>query len=269
MAPAASEEIASRTVHVAGETSGGRRLLETLRHFHRAYGGGSLDPAFYRAMVEALRRAFAAHGERNQAAADLLRAASTTHVNAVDGEGRMAALTFTLLNRFGARVVSPSTGILLNNGMAWFDLAPDRLNSLKAGATGRNNMCPVTITDGNGPFAVLGASGGNQIVPALAQVAAMLLHLDLDVETALNAPRLQAGPSAEIVLDSAMGQGVADALADLGPIRFAERAVYPRPFASPSAIARRGGRFEGMPDTTYPASEAVAAGGPAEGRAAR
>jgi gamma-glutamyltranspeptidase / glutathione hydrolase len=270
VAPAECEEIAGRIVHVAGETSGGRRLLETLRHFDRAYAGRSLDLAFYRAMVEALRSASAAHGERNRAA-DLLRAASTTHVNAVDGEGRMAALTFTLLNRFGARIVSPSTGILLNNGMAWFDLAPDRLNSLEAGAPGRNNMCPVAITDGDGPFAVLGASGGNQIVPALTQIAAMLLHLDLHVETALNAPRLHAGPSAEIILDSEMGQDVADGLADLGPIRFAERGVYPRPFASPSATSRRGGRFEGMPDTTYPASEAVAAAprGPAERGAAR
>lgn len=267
VAPADAGRIAGRTVHVAGETSGGRRLLETLAAFDRSYDGGPLGPAFYRTVAEALRGAFAAHRARNRAR-ELAPAASTTHLNAVDGEGRMAALTFTLLNRFGARVVSPSTGILLNNGMAWFDLEPGRLNSLEAGAPGRNNMCSVAITDGDGPFAVLGASGGNQIVPALAQVAAMLLHLDLDVEEALNAPRINAGPSAEILFDNAIGQDVVDALSDLGPIRFAERAVYPRPFASPAAIARRGGRFEAMPDTTYPASEAVAAEPPHRGAGA-
>jgi gamma-glutamyltranspeptidase/glutathione hydrolase len=171
----------------------------------------------------------------------------------------MVALTFTLLNRFGARVVSPSTGVLLNNGMAWFDLRPNRLYSLAPGATGRNNMCPVAIVDEAGPFAVLGASGGNQIVPALAQITAFLLHAGLDVETALHAPRLNTGPTQDILLDLDMPDDVAEALRALGPVRFAERAVYPRPFASPGAIARRNGRFEGVPDTTYPAAQAVPA----------
>jgi len=258
--PAPAAAIAGRRVHTAGETSGGRRLVETLQHFEGAQAGGEPGPAFYRAMVEALRHAFAAHQERNRAPAlAASRAASTTQLNVADRDGRMVSLTFTLLNRFGARVVSPSTGVLLNNGMAWFDLAPGRLNSLAAGAPGRNNMCPVAIVDDEGPLAVLGASGGNQIVPALAQLAAMLLHCGLDVETALRLPRMSTGATADITVDLDLAPEIVEALRPLGPIRPAERGVYPRPFASPSAIGRQNGRFAGAPDITYPSADAVAA----------
>jgi gamma-glutamyltranspeptidase / glutathione hydrolase len=253
----ASGPFAGRRVHVAEETSGGRRLLETLAAFDRAPHEAA-GPGFYTAMAGALQDAFAAHRQRNTAG-ELAHAASTTHVNAVDAQGRMVALTFTLLNRFGARVVSPSTGALLNNGMAWFDPRPGLLYSLTPGAVARNNMCPVAIMDDNGPFAVLGASGGNQIVPALAQVAAFLVDETVSVEDALHAPRLNTGPTSDVLVDLDMPADVVEALSALGPIRFAERAVFPRPFASPAAIARRGNHFEGMPDTTYPAAQAVSA----------
>ncbi|MBP0656806.1 gamma-glutamyltransferase, partial [Mycobacterium tuberculosis] len=75
---------------------------------------------------------------------------STTHINAVDRDGRMVAITFTLLNRFGARALSPSTGILLNNGLSWFDPRPGRESSLRPTAYAPSNMCPVAITDANG-----------------------------------------------------------------------------------------------------------------------
>jgi gamma-glutamyltranspeptidase / glutathione hydrolase len=257
IAEAVAGSFAGKRIYVAGESSGGRRLLETLAAFDRVpQETGS--PAFYTAMARALQEAFASHRTRN-AAGDLARAASTTHVNAVDAEGRMVALTFTLLNRFGARVVSPSTGAMLNNGMAWFDPRPGLLYSLKPSAVGRNNMCPTAIVDEHGPFAVLGASGGNQIVPALAQLAALLTDETTSVEDALHAPRMNTGPTSDITVDLDMPSNVVEALSALGPIRFAERAVYPRPFASPAAIARRGNRFEGMPDTTYPAAQAISA----------
>lgn len=254
--PAVSAEIAGRSVHVAGPTSGGRRLHEALAHLEAGRGGGGADAAFFTAAVEALRRAFADHRGRLVGDGD---GGSTTHVNAVDREGRMVALTFTLLNRFGARVMSPSTGILLNNGMAWFDLRPGRGNSLRPGAPAPSNMCPVVVTDPAGSFAAMGASGGNQIVPALTQIAGFMLLAGMDVAAALETPRLNAGPTDGITVDLAMDEAIIAALSDLGPITRAQRAVYPRPFASPSAIGRAARGFEGMPDTTYPPAAAVAA----------
>ena len=70
----------------------------------------------------------------------------TSHVSVIDADGNMVALTNTLLSRFGAKVTLPGTGILMNNGMMWFDPRPGRPNSIAAGQRPLANMCPVIAT---------------------------------------------------------------------------------------------------------------------------
>ncbi len=75
---------------------------------------------YFEAMAEALQQAYAA---RLEGLGDTEPAAEscTTHITAVDREGGIAALTTTLLSTFGSRYVLPRTGILMNNGVMWFD----------------------------------------------------------------------------------------------------------------------------------------------------
>src|SRR3546814_1094982 len=93
----------------------------------------------------------------------------------------MIAVTQTLLSSFGARVVSPSTGLLLNNGVMWFDPEPGKPNSLAPGKRCLMNVCPLIGEthpgnggNGGGRRFALGASGGRKIMPAVAQLASFL-----------------------------------------------------------------------------------------------
>ena len=45
----------------------------------------------------------------------------TTHICAVDRQRNMVSLTNTAVSLYGSRMVVPGTGILLQNGMLWFD----------------------------------------------------------------------------------------------------------------------------------------------------
>src|SRR5258708_31660503 len=91
----------------------------------------------------------------------------TTHLAVIDRSGMMVALNNTLLSRFGSCLVLPDTGVLMNNGVMWFDPRPGRPNSLAPGARPLSNMSPLVATcDGQGWFA-LGAAGGPPIVPAV------------------------------------------------------------------------------------------------------
>ena len=56
----------------------------------------------------------------------------TTHFSVVDRAGNFCAVTQTLLSIFGSRVVSPSTGVLLNNGIMWFDPEPGKAELARA-----------------------------------------------------------------------------------------------------------------------------------------
>jgi gamma-glutamyltranspeptidase/glutathione hydrolase len=256
--PARSMPFGGKTVHVAGATSGGERLTDALAHFEARRGAGPVDACFFVAQAEALWHAFDAH-RRRLAPAETNPKSSTTHINAVDHDGRMVAITFTLLNRFGARALSPATGILLNNGMSWFDPRPDRAASLTPEAYAPSNMCPVAITDADGPFAVLGAAGGNQIVPTMSQLTAMLVMAGLDPEEAMNRPRMSTGPTRDITVNVDMAPDELAALAAIAPLKPAQQTVFPRPFAAPDITGRRGNAFVAMPDTTYPAAYAAAA----------
>lgn len=256
--PAVAMPFGDKTVHVAGDTSGGRRLFDALGHFAAHRGPGPVDAGFFTAQAEALWHAFDAH-RRRLIPAETNPKSSTTQVNAVDKDGRMVAITFTLLNRFGARALSERTGILLNNGMSWFDPRPDRVTTLTPNAYAPSNMCPVAITDDRGPFAVLGAAGGNQIVPVMSQLTAMLVMAKLDPEDAMNTPRMSTGPSRDITVNVDMDPAWLDALAAIATLKPAQQTIFPRPFAAPDVLGRRGQGFVAMPDTTYPAAYAAAA----------
>ena len=76
------------------------------------------------------------HGRRRRPS----RSACTTHLCVVDRAGTMVSLTQTLLSVFGSKVVSPSTGILLNNGIMWFDPRPGARTPWRR-ASGRCPTC--------------------------------------------------------------------------------------------------------------------------------
>ncbi|MDX1605286.1 MAG: gamma-glutamyltransferase, partial [Candidatus Competibacterales bacterium] len=95
------------TVHGADRSSGAPRLLEMLAWVQRELTPAAVpDTTTYRIYAAALNAAFAAHRRRAEPTG------CTSHLCAVDAEGNMAALTCTLLERFGSQVVLPGTGIV-------------------------------------------------------------------------------------------------------------------------------------------------------------
>src|SRR5690606_8572000 len=110
----------------------------------------------------------------------------TTHFSVVDRHGNMCAVTQTLLSIFGSRVVSPSTGLLLNNGIMWFDPEPGKPNSLAPNARVLANYCPVVGVRANDCQFAIGASGGRKILGAVMQLSSFLLDHGMTLEQAFH-----------------------------------------------------------------------------------
>lgn len=249
------------TLYTAGENSGGMRLNEALEYVAKHLDTDQPIAAHtYATYAHALNQAFTSHKER---LGRVITTGCTSHMSAVDAEGNMVALTYTLLNRFGSKVVLPSTGMLMNNSVSYFDPRPGFPTTMEGGKRiNSSNMCPtVCVKDGQALFAV-GASGANHIVPCTMQLTALLLDYNLTLEDAFNLPRIDAGARDTIRVDPAMGSKIIDELAQQFELEVAQNLVYPKLYSCPSGVYRdtKSGMTYGMGDKSSPVAGAVAEG---------
>jgi gamma-glutamyltranspeptidase/glutathione hydrolase len=172
----------------------------------------------------------------------------------------MVALTQTLLSRFGSKVVLPETGILMNNGILWFDPRPGRPNSIAPGRRPLANMCPVVVRRDGAPWFALGASGGRRIMPAVAQILSFLVDYGMTLEEAFHQPRLDVSGEGRAILDQRLSAEVERTVAALMPVLREPTSVYPVQFACPSAVLREPatGLNHGMGEIASPWAGAVA-----------
>ncbi|MCC6532024.1 MAG: gamma-glutamyltransferase [Burkholderiales bacterium] len=225
---------------------------------HR-FEGQAPDAAAFVTYARELRAAF---DERLRTLGDVLdpRApTSTTHFNVVDRDGTMVAVTQTLLSVFGARLVLPSTGILMNNGIFWFDPRPGVPNALGPGKRPLTNMCPVIAHRNAKAQFALGGSGGRKIFPAILQLVSMLVDYGMSLETAWHSARIDASGGESVGVDPNLAADARAALAREFALADTELLVYPTQFACPSGVMRdwASGENSGIADVMSPWSGAV------------
>lgn len=235
----ATRNFAGATLHVVPGLSGGPSFLEAMSELEGALRedtepGESTYTAFAHAIRHAYQSRLATMGWGAEGDS------CTTHISVVDRWGNVASLTNTLLARFGSKVTLPRSGVLMNNGLMWFDPVPGRPNSIRAGVRPLANMCPVVVTHGSGYRAALGAAGGRRIMPALVQLTTFLLHFDIPLNAAVKQPRIDASGT-EVIADHRLSAGVRGALEKNFRTRTVVDAVYPAQFSVPSIVEWREG----------------------------
>ncbi len=68
----------------------------------------------------------------------------TTHLTTADSEGNVVALTQTVNTSFGSKMIVPGTGVLLNNEMDDFSLAPGVRNAFGLIGSAANAVAPAS-----------------------------------------------------------------------------------------------------------------------------
>ena len=116
--------------------------------------------------------------------------ASTTHFVVKDAKGNWASVTLSLSHHFGASVVVPGTGLLLNNSMANFALADDQgVNYVAPNKRPRSTVAPVLMLKDGKPVLALGIPGGQRIPTTSLQLMMDMLIFGLDPATSFDLPR--------------------------------------------------------------------------------
>jgi gamma-glutamyltranspeptidase/glutathione hydrolase len=239
-------------IFAAPGMTGGPTLERTLRSLSATALPSYVEYA--RVLQEAWSQRFDEMGDREAPQAP----ACTTHFSVVDRHGNQCAVTQTLLSVFGARVLSPSTGILLNNGIMWFDPEQGKPNSLGPHKRCLGNYCPIIGESSDGRRFALGASGGRKILGTVLQVASFLMDHGLSLEEAFHRPRIDMSGGGEIIADRTLSPDVIEELNALLPTVTARRTLFMYPFAVPAGVLRERDLNMGCTEVTTPWGDAVA-----------
>ena len=124
----------------------------------------------------------------------------TTHYSIADRFGNAIAVTYTLNDWFGARVTAAGTGVLLNNEMDDFTaksgvanmygLVQGDTNKIEPGKRPLSSMTPTIVTRDGKPWMILGTPGGSRIITAVLQTMLNVIDYDMDLQEAVDAPRI-------------------------------------------------------------------------------
>jgi gamma-glutamyltranspeptidase/glutathione hydrolase len=261
--PAHTVAYQGHRLHLPGRGTAGPTLARVLAGLP---AGGRPDAAWYAALAGGLKSAYAARlagqSDAEPAGAD----SCTTHLTVVDGAGMMVSLTTTLLSSMGSRFVLGRSGVLMNNGVMWFDPRPGSANAIAPGRRPLTNMLPFILAkdgapDGaeyGRPVLAGGASGGRRILAAVAQMLELVARFGLDPETAAHVPRIDVSGPDRVSADRRLAPDVIAALRAGGPVDVVEHAVLPINFACPNLIAvDPAGVRRGISDAASPWSAAV------------
>ncbi|PTM50027.1 gamma-glutamyltransferase 1 [Leptospira borgpetersenii serovar Javanica] len=179
----------------------------------------------------------------------------TTHISVMDREGNSVSTTQSINFRFGASVVAPGTGIVLNDTMDDFSRAPGEpnvygligaeANSILPKKTPLSSMSPTIVFKGKEPFLTTGAPGGAYIINAVLQSLVYNLDFNLTLYESVARGRIhhQLFPDAVFIEKSVNERNVFDGLSSKKhDIRIAPN------FAKLFSVKRENGMLYGASD---------------------
>jgi gamma-glutamyltranspeptidase/glutathione hydrolase len=123
----------------------------------------------------------------------------TTHFSVVDADRDAVALTYTLEDGYGSKIVVPGAGFLLNNEMGDFNAGPGLTDATGLIGTEPNLAAPgkrmlssmtpsILVKDGR-PFLVIGSPGGRTIPATVLETVLDVVDFGMNVQEAIDAPR--------------------------------------------------------------------------------
>jgi len=230
-------------VYVMPPPSSGGVLLEMLGMLEPGHLGGLgvNSPPYLARLIEVMRQGFvdrALYGDPDFVKVPIVELLSPRHINeareralhpkpgrpvteardhgtanliVADAEGNVVVLTTTINTSFGSKLMDPKLGIILNNEMDDFAVAPgvpnafhlqgERANEIAPGKRPLSSMAPTIVVKGGKPVIAAGGSGGPTIITGVLQVLVDMINFHLGPRVSVDLPRIheQAMPETVIV----------------------------------------------------------------------
>lgn len=176
----------------------------------------------------------------------------TTHFSVADANGNAVSNTYTLSASYGAHVVAPGTGVLLNNSLgnlAWGSNGDDRRATQPVpGKRVGSTITPLIVFRNEKPWIVTGTPGGGYIIATMVQLLSNVIDFNLNIAEAAQRPRInQGGAGSALELEDGFSPDIIPLLEKRG------HTIKPSmTMGSTQSIMIDGERFMGAADTRRP-----------------
>ncbi len=144
----------------------------------------------------------------------------TVAISALDSDGLAVSSLHSIFYAFGARILEPQTGILLQNRATSFSLHPDHPALLVPGSRPPSTLLPVMLEHSSGELTVVATMGGRSQGQIQLQLIEGLLA-GATPQSVVDAPRLVVGafgPDLEnsVVVEAELGDDTVQSLREAG-----------------------------------------------------
>ena len=190
------------------------------------------DPAFGKLPVKALlskdyaakRRALIDPAKAIDAPAygDMGMGSDTTYFTVVDKDRTAVSFINSLYNSFGSGIVAGETGIMLQNRGTGFSLDPNHPNKLEPGKRPFHTLIPAMVFKDDKLLMSYGVMGGDIQAQGHAQVLMNLVDRGMNLQQAIDAPRIRYISARGVMLEETIAPTVIDAL-----IRRGHERIFP------------------------------------------
>jgi gamma-glutamyltranspeptidase/glutathione hydrolase len=180
----------------------------------------------------------------------------TTHLAVADKDGNVVSNTYTLSDSFGAHVVAPGTGFLLNNSLGNFDWGSRSSvgNKIEPGKRAQSTISPLIVFKDGKPWIATGTPGGGTILATMVQMLVNLIDFNLNIAEAAERPRVyQSGADGPLQLEESIPEDLVAGLKAKG--HKVERSQIIG--STQSIMIGPDGVFYGAADTRRPDAEAA------------
>jgi gamma-glutamyltranspeptidase/glutathione hydrolase len=147
---------------------------------------------------------------------DIRMGSDTTYFTVVDKDRNAVSFINSLFNSFGSGIVAGETGIMLHNRGTGFSLDPNHPNKLEPGKRPFHTLIPAMVFRDGKLLMSYGVMGGDVQAQGHAQVLVNLVDRGMNLQQAIDAPRVRYISGRGVMMEEALGTTVIDDLIQRG-----------------------------------------------------
>ena len=140
----------------------------------------------------------------------------TVYLTVADRDGLVVSFINSVYGAFGAQIVTPQSGVALQNRGACFSLVEGHPNAIAGGKRPLHTIIPAMATRDGKPSFSFGVMGGAYQPMGQSHVFSNLVDHGMDAQEALDHPRAFWGKDGIIDVEAGIDPAVAQGLIDLG-----------------------------------------------------